>query len=123
MKNSLLGWRPSLLDWRPLLLVGWRPSLLGARTLLGLPGLSTSNKKLLGTPGIATNSKDASRLEAIAKRSEKVSLSLFDSSSGGHAVPCGAMCHLYRLRSFNQLQKFNEDHVPFTCNAGNSGCV
>ena len=37
----LLGWRPSLLDWRPLLLgsfclllLGWRPLFLGARTLL-----------------------------------------------------------------------------------------
>ena len=29
--------------------------LLGARTLLGAPGLTTSNKKLLGTKGIATN--------------------------------------------------------------------
>ena len=33
--------------------------LLGARTLLGAPGLTTSNKKLLGAKGIATRSKDA----------------------------------------------------------------
>ena len=32
---------------------------LGARTLLGAPGLTTSNKKLLGAKGIATRSKDA----------------------------------------------------------------
>ena len=34
---------------------------LGARTLLGAPGLTTSNKTLLGAPGIATRSKDATR--------------------------------------------------------------
>ena len=33
-------------------LLGWRTSLLGARTLLGAPGIATSNKKLL--KGIAT---------------------------------------------------------------------
>ena len=36
-------------------------SLLGARMLLGAPGLTTSNKKLLGAPGIATWSRDATR--------------------------------------------------------------
>ena len=30
-------------------------------TLLGAPGLTTSNKKLLGAPGIATRSKDVTR--------------------------------------------------------------
>ena len=47
-------------------LLGWRPSLLGARTLLVAPGIATSNKELLGTKGITTRSKNASRLEAIA---------------------------------------------------------
>ena len=45
--------------------LGWRPWLVGARTLLGAPGLTTSNKKLLGAPGIATRSKDARGLEAM----------------------------------------------------------
>ena len=36
-------------------------SILGARTLLGAPGHTTSNKKLLGTKGIATRSKDATK--------------------------------------------------------------
>ena len=31
------------------------------RTLLGAPGIATSNKKLLVTKGIATRSKDATR--------------------------------------------------------------
>ena len=34
-------------------------ALLGARTLLGAPGIATSNKKLLGAPGLTTRSKDA----------------------------------------------------------------
>ena len=33
----------------------------GTRTLLGAPGLTTSNKKLLGAPDIATRNKDATR--------------------------------------------------------------
>ena len=32
---------------------------LGARTLLGAPGIATSNKKLLGAKGIATSSKES----------------------------------------------------------------
>ena len=32
--------------------------LLGARTRLGVPGLTTRNKKLLGAKGISTRSKD-----------------------------------------------------------------
>ena len=34
---------------------------LDARTLLGVPGRTTGDKKLLGAPGIATRSKDATR--------------------------------------------------------------
>ena len=34
---------------------------LVARTLLGAPGIATSNKKLLGAPGLTTRSKDAIR--------------------------------------------------------------
>ena len=41
--------------------LGILASLLGARTLLGAPGLTTSNKKLLGAKGVATRSKDATR--------------------------------------------------------------
>ena len=40
--------------------------LLGARTLLGAPGLTPSNKKLLGAPGIATRSNKASSNKCIA---------------------------------------------------------
>ena len=29
----LIGWRPSLIGWRPWLLVGWRPSPLGSAPL------------------------------------------------------------------------------------------
>ena len=36
-------------------------ALRSKRTLLGVPGLTTRNKKLLGTKGIATRSKDATR--------------------------------------------------------------
>ena len=34
----------------------------GARTLLGAPGHTTSNKKLLGAPGLTTRNKKATRV-------------------------------------------------------------
>ena len=49
MKNTEetpLGWRPSLLGWRPFLLLGWRSLLLGWRPLLATPLRSWR----LGTP-------------------------------------------------------------------------
>ena len=40
-------------------------SLLGARTLLGAPGRTTSNKKSLGAPGLTTRSKDTTGLYSL----------------------------------------------------------
>ena len=38
--------------------------LLGTSTLLGAPGLTTSNKKLLGAPGLTTNTSNKKLLGA-----------------------------------------------------------
>ena len=53
--QQLDGWRLETGE------TSWPTQPRSDRTLVGAPGIATSNKKLLGAPGLTTRSKDATR--------------------------------------------------------------